>query len=60
LITAHLDRAVARNFLNARHPDQNIVYEDCQVFCPFTDDATGEEGSGLLEIGKIVITPTDS
>jgi hypothetical protein len=60
LITAHLDRAVARNYLNARHPDQNIVYEDCQVFCPFTDDATGEEGSGLLEIGKIVITPTDS
>jgi len=57
VITAQLDRAVARNFLNARHENGQIVYEDCQVFCPYLDETSGESGAGILEIGKMFVHP---
>lgn len=50
-VTAHLADAYRRLYLNARHPNRNQVYQDVQVFCPFSL-STGEEGHGLLELGK--------
>lgn len=60
VITALLDQSVARNFLNARREDGTAVYEDCQMFCPFKDEATGELGAGVLEVGKMLEHPEAS
>lgn len=57
VVTALLDRAVARNFLNARKEDGTAVYEDCQMFCEYRDERTGEVGAGILEVGKILERP---
>lgn len=60
MVSALLDKAVARNFLNARREDGAAVYEDCQMFCPFKDESTGELGAGVLEVGKILEHPEAS
>jgi len=51
-MTAHLSDHLRILYLNARHPDRSQVYQDAQVFCPFTLDTTGQHGVGLLELGK--------
>lgn len=51
-LTAHLSRRYHVLYLNARHPDRSQVYQDAQIFCPFTLDDTGASGIGLLEVGK--------
>jgi hypothetical protein len=57
VVTAHLSEQIRTLFLNARHPDRSQVYQDAQVFCPFSrDDVTGR-GTGLLELGKHVTGP---
>lgn len=51
-LTAHLSDRYRILHLNARHPDRSQVYQDAQIFCPFTLDDTGQRGAGLLELGK--------
>jgi len=51
-LTAHLSERYRILYLNARHPDRSQVYQDAQVFCPFTLHTTGQRGAGLLELGK--------
>lgn len=51
-VRAHIDEAIAVLYLNARSPDRSQVYQDAQIFCPFTDLASGERGGGVLELGK--------
>ena len=51
-LTAHLGERFRILYLNARHPDRSQVYQDAQVFCPFTLHSTGQRGIGLLELGK--------
>lgn len=51
-LTAHLSERYRILYLNARHPDRSQVYQDAQIFCPFTLDDTGARGTGLLELGK--------
>jgi len=53
-VTAHLADRFTVLYLNARHPDRSQVYQDAQLFCPFTRHDTGERGAGLLELGKHV------
>lgn len=53
-VTAHLSERYTVLYLNARHPDRSQVYQDAQLFCPFTRHDTGERGAGLLELGKHV------
>lgn len=53
-VTAHLSRRYRTLFLNARHPGRSQVYQDVQLFCPFTRHDTGAIGAGLLEVGKHV------
>jgi hypothetical protein len=50
-LTAHLSRRFRILYLNARHPDRSQVYQDAQIFCPYSR-ADGRRGSGLLELGK--------
>jgi hypothetical protein len=51
-LTAHLSDRYRILYLNARHPDRSQVYQDAQIFCPFTLNNTGATGFGLLELGK--------
>lgn len=51
-VTAHLSDHIRILHLNARHPDRSQVYQDAQIFCPFTLETTGQRGAGLLELGK--------
>lgn len=51
-LVAHLSEHFRILYLNARHPDRTQVYQDAQIFCPFTLVETGERGAGLLELGK--------
>lgn len=57
VITAHLSDAFAKLYLNARSGDRTMVYQDCVIFCRFTDETTGEAGNGLLEVGKYAQGP---
>lgn len=57
VIAAHLSDAVAKLYLNARSADRSKVYQDCVIFCRFTDETTGEAGNGLLEVGKFAQGP---
>lgn len=51
-LVAHLADHYRILYLNARHPDRSQVYQDAQIFCPFSIPATGERGAGLVELGK--------
>jgi hypothetical protein len=57
-VTAHLANRYRVLYLNARHPDRSQVYQDAQVFCPFTRHDTGQRGTGLLELGKHLSGPS--
>jgi hypothetical protein len=56
-LTAHLAERYRILSLDARHPDRSQIYQDAQVFCPFTRHDTGERGAGLLELGKHLAGP---
>jgi hypothetical protein len=56
-ITAHLSERIRVLHLNARHPDRSQVYQDAQVFCPFSLDGRRQRGAGLLELGKHLSGP---
>jgi hypothetical protein len=56
-LVAHIDEAIAKLYLNARSEDRSQVYQDCQIFCRYTDEHTGEVGAGILELGKFIEGP---
>ena len=56
-LTAHLADHFRILYLNARHPDRSQLYQDAQIFCPYTRHDTGERGAGLLELGKHLAGP---
>jgi hypothetical protein len=56
-LTAHLTDRYRILYLNARHPDRSQLYQDAQIFCPYTRHDTGERGAGLLELGKHLAGP---
>lgn len=55
-VTAHISDALAKLYLNARHSDRSMVYQDCQIFCRYTHE-DGRQGSGVLELGKMLQGP---
>jgi hypothetical protein len=56
-VIAHLEDPIGRLYLNARSPDRTQLYMDVQTFCEYTDEDTGERGSGVLEVGKHLAGP---
>ena len=56
-LTAHLADHFRILYLNARHPDRSQLYQDAQIFCPYTRHDTGQRGAGLLELGKHLAGP---
>jgi hypothetical protein len=56
-LTAHLADRYRILYLNARHPDRSQLYQDAQIFCPYTRHDTGARGTGLLELGKHLSGP---
>ena len=50
-VVAHIGSDFGRHWLNARSQDRSRAYEDCQIFCDYTLEETGQRGSGVLEVG---------
>ena len=56
-LVAHLGDDFGRHWLNARSEDRSRAYEDCEAFCEFTLEETGQRGAGVLEIGTYLEGP---
>jgi hypothetical protein len=56
-VTAHVGSDFGRHWLNARSEDRSQAYADCQIFCDYTLEETGQRGAGVLEVGKYLEGP---
>jgi hypothetical protein len=56
-VVAHIGSDFGRHWLNARSQDRSRAYEDCQIFCDYTLEETGQRGSGVLEVGTSLEGP---
>jgi hypothetical protein len=56
-VVAHIGSDFGRHWLNARSPDRSEAYEDCQIFCDYTLEETGQRGAGVLEVGTYLSGP---
>lgn len=56
-VVAHIGSDFGRHWLNAKSADRSQAYEDCQIFCDYTLEETGERGAGVLEVGTHLSGP---
>ena len=56
-VVAHIGSDFGRHWLNARSADRSRAYEDCQIFCDYTLEETGQRGAGVLEVGTSLEGP---
>ena len=56
-VIAHTSSDFGRHWLNARSEDRSEAYEDCQIFCDYTLEETGQRGAGVLEVGTHLSGP---
>ncbi len=56
-VVAHIGSDFGRHWLNARSADRSKAYEDCQIFCDYTLEETGQRGAGVLEVGTYLEGP---
>jgi hypothetical protein len=56
-VVAHIGSDFGRHWLNARSADRSQAYEDCQIFCDYTLEETGQKGAGVLEVGTYLSGP---
>lgn len=56
-VVAHIASDFGRHWLNARSADRSEAYEDCQIFCDYTLEETGQRGAGVLEVGTYLSGP---